>query len=315
MAGAKYWSMLDVASAYWSVPLAESDKEKTAFSVPRGKFEFNVMPFGLSNSGATYQQMMDMCLSGLWTDKVLSYMDDIVIFNSTFEDHIHDLKNVFECLRIAQVTLKASICVFADEKVNFLGFELSVDGIKPQHCLTNAINEFHHPESKKEIRGFLGMAGFYRAFIKDFASISKPLNKLTGDNVKFMWDERCKVAFQELKQCLISEPILAFPKLNDSFVVEVDASDFAAGGVLSQIGVDNMLHPVAYFSTSFTGSQRNWAPITKEAFALVLAIRHWHVYLAGTEFSLRSDHNPLVHLREQKDPRGKFARWIAELEE
>ena len=315
MAGSKYWSTLDAALAYWSIPLSEIDKEKTAFSVPRGKFEFNVMPFGLSNSGATYQRMMDMCLSGLPTDKVLSYMDDIVVFNCNFKDHIRDLKAVFDCLRSAKVSLKASKCVFADTKVDFLGFELSVDGIKPQHRLTEAIVKFPQPETKKELRRFLGMAGFYRAFIKDFATISQPLNKLTSDNTKFIWDMACEHAFQKLKQQLISEPILAFPKPNDTFVVEVDASDYAAGGVLSQEGPDHVLHPVAYFSTAFTNSQRNWAAITKEAFALVLAVRHWYVYLTGNQFTLRSDHNPLVHLRQQKDPRGKFGRWITELEE
>ena len=315
MAGSKYWSTLDAASAYWSIPLSEADKEKTAFAVPRGKFEFNVMPFGLSNSGATYQRMMDICLSGLRTDKVLSYMDDIVIFSKTFDEHIRDLKSVFECLHTAGVTLKASKCIFAAEKVEFLGFELSVEGIKPQARLTNAINDLPRPGSKKELRRFLGMAGFYRAFIKDFAALSQPLNRLTGDNVPFVWDSRCDSAFQKIKQYLICKPVLAFPKLNEPFVVEVDASDYAAGGVLSQKGVDNVLHPIAYFSTSFTGSQRNWAPITKEAFALVLAVRHWHIYLIGAEFILRSDHNPLVYIRKQKDPRGKFGRWIAELEE
>ena len=228
---------------------------------------------------------------------------------------MRDLKAVFDCLRAAKVTLKASKCVFAAQKVDFLGFELSVTGIKPQTRLTNAINHLPHPESKKEFRRFLGMAGLYRAFIKDFATISRPLNKLTADNSKFVWDSSCEAAFQELKQHLMCEPILAFPQLNKPFVVEVDASDYAAGGILSQIGDDNVLHPIAYFSTSFTGSQCNWAPVTKEAFALVLAVRHWHVYLSGTEFTLRSDHNPLVHLRNQKDPRGKFGRWIAQLEE
>ena len=139
---------------------------------------------------------MDMCLSVLSTDKVLSYMDNIVIFSDTFHEHMRDLKAVFNCLRAAKVTLKTSKCVFADQKVDFLGFELSVAGIKPQTRLTNAINQFPHPESKKE---FLGIAGFYRAFIKDFATISQPLNKLTGDNVKFTSDSSCEAAFQELK--------------------------------------------------------------------------------------------------------------------
>ena len=295
--------------------MSESDKEKTAVAVPRGKFEFNVMPFGLSNSGATYQRMMDICLSGLRTDKVLSYMDDIVIFSKTFDEHIRDLKSVFECLHTADVTLKASKCIFAAEKVEFLGFELSVEGIKPQARLTNAINDLPRPGSKKELRRFLGMAGFYRAFIKNFTALSQPLNRLTGDNVPFVWDSRCDSAFQKIKQYLSCKPVLAFPKLNEPFVVECDANDYAAGRVLSQKGVDNVLHPIAYFSTSFTGFQRNWAPITKEAFALVLAVRHWQIYLIGAEFILRSDHNPLVYIRKQKDPRGKFGRWIAELEE
>ena len=158
------------------------------------------------------------------------------------------------------------------------------------------------------------MTGFYRAFIKDFATISQPLNKLTGDNVKFTWDASCGAAFQELKKHLMCEPILAFPKLDDPFVFEVDASDYAAGGVLSQTGDDNVLHPIIYFSTSFTRSQRNWAPVTKRLLRW-LAVRHWRVHLSGTEFILSSDHNPLVHLRNQKDPCGKFGLWIAELEE
>ena len=159
------------------------------------------------------------------------------------------------------------------------------------------------------------MAGFYRAFIKDFGAISQPSNHLSGDNVPFVWDSFSDSAFQKIKQYLLCKPVLAFPKLNELFVVEVDASDYAAGGVLSQKGADNALHPIAYFSTSFTRSQRNWAPITKEDFALVLAVRHWHIYLIGAEFVLRSGHNPLVYLRKQKDPRGKFGRWIAELKE
>ena len=315
MAGARYWTTLDAASAYWSIPLAESDKEKTEFSVPHGKYEFNVTPYGLSNAGSSYQRMIDMCLSGLSTERVLAYMDDIVIFNSTFQEHIQDLAAVFDRLRLANVTLKGSKCVFAAESVDFLGYELSSQGIKPQHRLTQAIDQFSPPESRKELKRFLGLSGFYRSFIQDYAVISEPLNKLTCDNVPFLWTNQCESAFKELKRRLTSQPVLAFPKLNKTFTVEVDASDYAAGGLLSQTGEDGLLHPIAYFSTAFKGSQRQWAPITKEAFALVLAVRHWHVYLAGTEFILNTDHNPLVHLHKQKDPRGKFGRWIAELEE
>ncbi len=211
--------------------------------------------------------------------------------------------------------MKASKCVFGSDKVEFLGFELSSEGIKPQKRLTDAIQSFAQPKCKKEVKSLLGLANFYRTFIENFSEISNPLNKLTSDNVDFMWDEHCDLAFRTLKQELCSEPVLAFPRIGERFTVEVDASDVAFGGVLSQMGSDSKIHPVAYFSDTVQKSQKGWAPVTKEAFALILAIRHWYVYLAGNHFILHSDHNPLVYLREQKDPRGKFGRWIMEMEE
>ena len=315
MHGSRYWTTLDAASAYWSMPLCEEDKEKTAFSVPRGKFEFNVTPYGLTNAGASYQRMMDICLAGLPPERILAYLDDIVIFSPTFEDHLVDLRNVFERLRAANISLKASKCVFASDEVEYLGYELSRNGIKPQRKLTEAILSYQTPENRKELKRFLGLIGFYRNFIDGFGNISHPLNKLTSENVPFVWSEECKLAFENLKSRLAAKPVLAFPCLGRNFVVDVDASDTAFGGVLMQTGEDGQLHPVAYFSDAVQKSQSGWAPTTKEAFALILATRHWHVYLAGVEFILNSDHNPLQYMREQKDPRGKFGRWIMELEE
>ena len=315
MHGAKYWTTLDAASAYWSMPLAEEDKEKTAFSVPRGKFEFNVTPYGLCNAGASYQRMMDVTLSGLPPDQALAFMDDTAIYSKTFEEHLDNIESVFTRLRQSGVTLRLAKCVFASPQVDFLGYELSERGVKPQKRLTTAINEFHRPSSKKELKRFLGMAGFYRGFIANFSAISYPLNQLTRENVSFTWTEETEGAFQQLKHALSSKPVLAFPQSGEQFTVEVDASDYAAGGVLSQYDEHHNLRPVAYYSTAFTKNQQKWSPHSKEAFALLLATRHWHVYLAGVRFTLKSDHNPLVHLREQKDPRGKFARWISELEE
>ena len=315
MQGAKFWTTLDAAAAYWSIPLAEEDKEKTAFSVPRGKYEFNVTPYGLSNAGATYQRMIDICLSGLPPDRVLAYMDDIVIFSKTFAEHKLMLEKVFQCLLKAGVTLKISKCNFANNVVDFLGYELSEKGVKPQKRLTEAIRTFSTPQNRKEVRRFLGLAGFYRRFIPDFANISRPLNALTSDNVLFKWTNDCELAFNSLKDKLSSEPVLSFPRIGEPFVVEVDASDYAVGGVLSQMNSDNQLHPVAYMSIALKPSEQNWCPHSKEAYALLLATRDWHVYLAGQKFVLNSDHNPLVHLREKKDPRGKFANWLTELEE
>ena len=307
--------MLDAAWAYWSMPLREEDKEKTAFSAPRGKYEFNVTSYGLTNAGASYQRLMDVTLSGLSSHRILAYMDDVILFSRTLDEHEKDLDLVLECFENANISLKASKCVFGSDKVDFLGFELSAHGIKPQKRLTEAIENFAQPECKKDVKSFLGMANFYRTFIKNFADISHPLNRLTSDNVDFVWDETCDKAFQKLKKALCNEPVLAFPQVGEKFAVEVDASDVAFGGVLSQRGADGLDHPVAYFSDTVKKSQKSWAPTTKEAFALILAGRHWYVYLAGHHFVLLSDHNPLVYLRSQKDPRGKFGRWIMELEE
>ena len=159
------WSTLNAVSAYWSMPLAETDKEKTAFSVPRGKIEFNVTPYGLCNEGASYQRMIDICLSGLSPDRILAYMDDIVIFSQTFPEHFDHLEQIFQRLRLSGISLKLSKCVFASDKVDFLGFELSTIGIKPQSRLTEAIHNFGHSSTRKELKSFLGLAGFYRAFI------------------------------------------------------------------------------------------------------------------------------------------------------
>ena len=181
MDGVNYWSTLDAASAYWSVPLAEEDKEKTAFAIPRGKFEFNVMPYGLCNAGATYQRLIDICLSDIPSDRVLAYMDDFIIFSRNFEEHLLTLEMVLECLRAAGVTLKPPKCVIGSDCVDFLGYQLSREGIKPQERLTEAIDTFQTPCTKKEVKRFIGLAGFYRQFIKDFALISTPLSRLTSD--------------------------------------------------------------------------------------------------------------------------------------
>ena len=212
MEGCRYWTTLDAAAAYWSMPLAEGDKEKTSFSVPRGKYEFNVTPYGLCNAGASYQRLMDVCLSGLPSYRIFAYMDDIVIFSREFDQHLADVEAVFQRLRTANITLKATKCVFGASSVEFLGYNLSSDGIRPQKRLTTSVSEFPRPTCRKEVRRFLGLAGFYRNFIEGFGDIAHPLNRLTSDNVKFLWDRACDKAFEQMKQCLTSEPVLAFPR-------------------------------------------------------------------------------------------------------
>ena len=257
--GSCYWTKLDAASAYWSMPLDEVDKEKTAFSIPRGKFEFNVTPYGLCNAGASYQRMIDITLSGLPSDRVLAYMDDIAVFSATVDDHLLSLRTVFDKLREAGITLKLDKCVFACEQIDFIGYNVSKEGVRPQKALTEAIENFARPETRKELKRFLGTVGFYRNFIRNFADISNPLNRLTSEKIEFNWDTECENAFLELKSHLSSPPVLAFPRISDTFTIEVDASDNAIGGVLCQDDIHGEPHPIAYFSSTLNKSKEKLA--------------------------------------------------------
>ena len=192
---------------------------------------------------------------------------------------------------------------------------MNEDGIRPQKALVEAISDFKRPETKKEVRRFLGTVGFYRDFIRNFADISTPLRNLTKDTTTFLWDEDCEKAFQELKGLLTEYPVLAFPITNKEFIVEVDASETAVGGVLHQEQHDGTVRPVSYCSYALSPPQQNWEPYSQETFALVLSARKWHPYLFGNRFTFRSDHDPLKNIRNKKDPRGKIANWLMELEE
>ena len=170
------------------------------------------------------------------------------------------------------------------------------------------------PTNRKEIQRFLGLSGFYQTFIRNYADIAKPLTRLTSENINFEWNDECENAFNCLKQSLSEVPILAFPQPHKDFILEVDASGLAVGGILSQYQNNSKIHPVAYFSTALTTAQQKWSTYNLEACAMVCAVQHWYIYLTGTKFILNSDHNPLTYLQKKKEPRGKVARWIAELE-
>ena len=204
MDGTVLWTTLDAASAYWSMPLDGVDKKKTAFSTPRGKYEFNVTPYGLCNAGATYQRMIDMNLSGLSSTRVLAYLDDIILFSRSYEEHRNQLTEVLGVLRNHNISLNLSKCAFAMKEVDFLGYHLSPEGVKPQRRLTDDIRTFPRPSTRKDLKRFLGLTSCYREFLPMFAEISSPLNNLTSEKVAFNWDEKCESAFTKLKDLLCS---------------------------------------------------------------------------------------------------------------
>ena len=177
---------------------------------------------------------MDITLVGLPPNRVLAYMDDIVIFSKDFKQHVSDVEVVFQRLKMANISLKKSKCVFGSDNINFLGYNLSQGGIRPQNVLIEAILDFQKPAKRKEVKQFLGLVGFYRVFIRNFAEISEPLRRLTSEHVTFQWCEKCETAFKVFKQLLSSAPVLAFPEPNKPFIVETDASKYSKWRTLAK---------------------------------------------------------------------------------
>ena len=234
--GACWFSTLDLKSGYWQVPIQEQDKEKTTFRTSSGQlFEFNEVPFGLCNAPATFSRLMDRVLAGLHWETCLFYLDDIIVVAATWEEHLARLRQVFERLRHAQLTLGAEKCTFAAKEVSYLGHRVTSEGLLPDPTLLTAIREIGTPKNATEVRSFLGLAGYYRRYVKNFAAIDGPLHALTRKDAVFHWSPECQQAFDRLKTLLTTSPITAFPDFNLPFRLYTDASTAGLGAILAQV--------------------------------------------------------------------------------
>ena len=285
LAGARYFTKLDLRSGYWQVEIDELDKHKTAFQVGTlGFFEFHRMPFGLCNAPATFQRLMERCMGEMNLRDCLIYLDDIIIFSSTFEEHLERLEAVFSRLQLHNLKLKASKCDFLRSRVAYLGHIVSEEGIQTDPEKTAAIENWPVPKSIKDVRSFLGFTGYYRRFIKDYASIARPLNDLLvghGTSAKakkskatksaFIWTDRQQQAFITLKAKLCNPPVLAYADYHLPFKLHTDASTTGLGAVLyqHQNGQDRV---VSYASRSLKPSERNYPAHKLEFLALKWAI-------------------------------------------
>ena len=315
LAGSTLFTTLDLASGYWQVEVEPQDKEKTAFSTPTGHYEFNVMPFGLTNAPATFQRLMECTLAGLSGEQCLIYLDDIIIFSSTFEQHLQRLASVFDRLRSAGLKLKAKKCSFARTHVTYLGHIISSKGIEPDRNKTAAVATYPTPQNNKEVKQFMGLSNYYRRFIPGYAQIAEPLHRLLKKTSKsFQWTAECEAAFTTLKSKLTQSPLLAYPRFTEPFIVSTDASDKAVGGVLSQIQ-DGHERVIAYWSRQLKKAERNYSTIEREALAVVGAVKEFYPYLYGFSFKLITDHNPLTSLRGIKDTGGRLTRWLLFLQQ
>lgn len=315
LSGAKVFSTLDCASGYWQVELKPEDREKTAFSTGENLYQFKVMPFGLTNAPATFQRLMDLVLAGLHWKCCLVYLDDIIVFTKTVEGHIERLREVFQCIRNAGLKLNSSKCQLFRQSVTFLGHQVSGDGIGPDPSNIDKVTSFPVPRDITQLQSFLGLANYYRRFIKDFANIAEPLHRLMHKDVKFIWTPACDTAFTTLRDRLTAYPILSYPDFRKPFRVQTDASNWAVGAVLSQ-DHNGLEKVIAYASSTLSKSERNWSAYDKEFYAVVWAIRHFRPYLGGSSFTVMTDHKPLVNIRSIKpghDPTGRRERWSIEI--
>ena len=243
---ARYITTLDLTRGYWQVPVAEDARLKTAFTTPSGLFQFTVMPFGLSGAPATFQRLMDKLIRGL-EESVAAY---VVVYSNTWNEHQDHLRVVFGRLRDAGLTVRPKKCQFAMAECAYLGHIVGNGMVRPQISKLEAIERFPVPLTKKEVRSLLGLTGYYRKFIPDYASIAAPITDLTrkGTPNRIIWTEECDAAFGKLKTLLCSSPVLKSPDFSRPFVLQTDASDRGVGAVLSQPHERGEEHPVGYFS-------------------------------------------------------------------
>ena len=313
LASTKYFSTLDLMSGYWQVAMDPEDQEKTAFITRHGTYEFNVMPFGLCNAPATFQRLMDRVYKGIAYKYVVVYLDDTNIFSRTFDDHIIHLREVFTRIRKAGLKLNIEKCNFWMNTLPFLGHIITEKGISPDPDKIIAVQNIQPPTTVTLLRSFLGLAGYYRRFIKNFSAIAQPLNQLLHKDTTYEWNNKCQQAFEELKQRLVTAPILIYPNYQAEFILATDASYHGYGATLSQIADDKKEHPVAYASKSLKREEINYAATELECAAVVWAIEHFHKYLGTSHFTLITDHSALKWLKTS-EPKGRIGRWILKLQ-
>ena len=301
-------------AGYWQIELHPSAREKSAFVTHNGLYEFLVMPFGLTNSGASFQRLMGHILRGLEYRFALIYIDDIIIFSRSVEEHLVHLEEVFRRLRQANVKLNPKKCSFVKQKVEYLGHVVTPEGVSPNPDKVRVVQEFPPPNNLKELRHFLGLANYYRRFVTGFSHIANPLNALTKKGVYLHWTEECAVAFDKLKCALVSAPILAYPSFKEPFLLFVDASSTGIGFTLAQ--VQNAKEVViAYNGRGLNQAERNYSTTEREALALVEGIKKFQPYLQNRKFTVVTDHSSLRWLMNVKDASGHLARWALLLQQ
>lgn len=292
--GAKFFSKIDLRSGYFQILMKPEDRYLTAFSTHHGHFEFLVMPFGLCNAPATFQSLMNHVFRDQLRKTVLVFFYDILVYSPTLEEHFSHLEQVLDLLRQNKLFAKKSKCSFGLGRVEYLGHVITEHGVSTDPDKISYMVQWPKPKNVKQLRGFLGLTGYYRKFIKHYGLISKPLTDLLKKD-SFHWNEKADLAFQELKQVMTIAPVLALPNFQLPFVLETDASGVGIGAVLMQED-----RPFAYLSKALCPQNQSLSIYEREFLAVLMAVQKWRCYLQGHKFIIKTDQQALRYLLDQK---------------
>ena len=309
----KVFSTIDLFSGFYQIPMYFEDIPKTSFTTMYGNYQFRVMPFGLCNAPGTFQREMNRIFFPLIGNCMFVYIDDLIIFSPTVEQHVEDLRKVFEIIKNNGLKINLDKCSFFKESVELLGHTVSVKGISPINKKIEIIREWLPPTNITQLQSFLGAVGYYRKFIHNFASIAKPLFKLLKKGVKFTWESAQQESFNELKRRLITAPILSMPDFNKQFIIRTDASKDGIGGVLIQKDDKNVEKPIHYMSRTLKPAEMNYGITDLEGAAAAYCVKKFKSYITGNQYEtlLFTDHKPLISIFKSKETlNSRQSRWV-----
>ena len=306
---AKYYSSLDLASGYWQVEVDAKDVDKLAFNTRKGTFAYLRMPMGLKGAPAAFQRFMTEIFADLMYQGVLVFIDDILIYSSTWEEHLALVDEVLK--RLAEHNLQAKVgkCHFGEKEVKYLGSIVSYQSRRPDPDKVKAIQELQPPKSKEDLRSVLGLIGFYREFIDNMAVKTAPLQKLLQKDAKFEWGPDQQTAFELLKQSISEKSCLEFPEPDLPYELHTDASLNGIGAVLFQRDSSNKLHTIEFASKALAKAQRKQAIPVLECYAIVWALKKFRCYVHGAHVDIFTDHYGLQYMKQKKDPPAQIQRW------
>ncbi|CCO37407.1 hypothetical protein RSOLAG1IB_11291 [Rhizoctonia solani AG-1 IB] len=308
---AKIFTKLDLHNGYNNIHIKEGNEWKAAFRTKSGHFEPTVMQFGLSDTPAVFQCFMNNIFRDLLDITVIVYLDNILIFSNSREEHVQHVIEVLSCLQKHNLFCNPSKCMFFVTEVTYISLVVTPEGIFMEQEKVKAIQEWPEPRNVKQVQSFLGFANFYCCCVHEFSCLAHPLTSLTQKDQPWVWEAAHKEAFQQIKIAISKEPVHAHPDESQPYTLETDTSGPAMGTVLSQRKDDGHLHPVAFMSASFSTAELNYDTHDKELLAIICAFEHWRIFLEGTEHpvTVLTDHKNLEYWKSVRTFNRRHARW------